>query len=31
LVVRSHAGMTLQRDVAFAGFGGKLAAIKIKG
>ncbi|MDO8291519.1 MAG: outer membrane protein assembly factor BamB [Gallionella sp.] len=31
LVVRSHAGVTLQRDVAFAGFaGGKLAAIKIK-
>jgi len=31
LVVRSHAGVTLQRGVAFAGFaGGKLAAIKIK-
>lgn len=31
LVVRSHAGVTLQRDVAFAGFaGGKLVAIKIK-
>lgn len=31
LVVRSHAGVTLQRDVAFAGFaGGKLAAMKIK-
>jgi len=31
LVVRSHAGVTLQRDVAFAGFaGGKLAALKIK-
>ena len=30
LVVRSHAGMTLQRGVAFAGLaGGKLAAIKI--
>ena len=30
LVVRSHAGVTLQRGVAFAGFaGGKLAAIKI--
>jgi len=32
LVVRSHAGVTLQRGVAFAGFaGGKLAAIKISG
>lgn len=31
LVVRSHAGVILQRGVAFAGFaGGKLAAIKIK-
>ncbi len=31
LVVRSHAGVTLQRGVAFAGFaGGKLAAINIK-
>ena len=31
LVVRSHAGVTLQRDVAFAGFaGGKLAAMKIR-
>ena len=31
LVVRSHAGVALQRGVAFAGFaGGKLAAIKIK-
>lgn len=31
LVVRSHAGVTLQRDVVYAGFaGGKLAAIKIK-
>lgn len=31
LVVRSHAGVTLQRGAAFAGFaGGKLAAIKIK-
>ena len=31
LVVRSHAGVTLQRGVAFAGFaGGKLAALKIK-
>ena len=31
LVVRSHAGVTLQRDVAFAGFaGGKLVAMKIK-
>lgn len=30
LVVRSYAGVTLQRGVAFAGFaGGKLAAIKI--
>ena len=30
LVVRSHAGVTLQRGVAFAGFaGGRLAAIKI--
>ncbi|HUW25001.1 MAG TPA: outer membrane protein assembly factor BamB [Gallionella sp.] len=30
LVVRSHAGVTLQRGVAFAGFaGGKLAAMKI--
>ena len=30
LVVRSYAGVTLQRDVAYAGFaGGKLAAIKI--
>ncbi len=31
LVVRSHAGVTLQRGVALAGFaGGRLAAIKIK-
>ncbi|OGT00124.1 MAG: outer membrane protein assembly factor BamB [Gallionellales bacterium RIFCSPLOWO2_12_FULL_59_22] len=31
LVVRSHAGVTLLRDVALAGFaGGKLVAIKIK-
>lgn len=31
LVVRSHAGVTIQRGVAFAGFaGGKLAAIHIK-
>ena len=31
LVVRNHAGVMLQRGVAFAGFaGGKLAAIKIK-
>ncbi|MDZ4202709.1 MAG: outer membrane protein assembly factor BamB [Gallionella sp.] len=31
LVVRSHAGVTLQRGVAFAGFaGGKLAAIRIR-
>jgi outer membrane protein assembly factor BamB len=31
LVVRSHAGVTLQRGVAFAGFaGGKLAALSIK-
>ncbi len=31
LVVRSHAGVTLQRNVAYAGFaGGKLVAIKIK-
>ena len=31
LVVRSHAGVTLQRGVAFAGFaGGKLAAINVK-
>ena len=31
LVVRNHAGVTLQRGVAFAGFsGGKLVAIKIK-
>jgi outer membrane protein assembly factor BamB len=31
LVVRSHAGVTLQRDVAYAGFaGGKLVALKIK-
>jgi outer membrane protein assembly factor BamB len=31
LVVRSHAGVTIQRGVAFAGFaGGKLAAIRIK-
>jgi outer membrane protein assembly factor BamB len=31
LVVRSHAGVTLQRNVAFAGFaGGKLVAMKIK-
>ncbi|MDD5299996.1 MAG: outer membrane protein assembly factor BamB [Gallionella sp.] len=31
LVVRSHAGVTLQRGVAFAGFaGGKLAALNIK-
>ncbi len=30
LVVRSHAGVTVQRGVAFAGFaGGKLAALKI--
>jgi outer membrane protein assembly factor BamB len=30
LVVRSHAGVTIQRGVAYAGFaGGKLAAIKI--
>ncbi|MBI1886886.1 MAG: outer membrane protein assembly factor BamB [Nitrosomonadales bacterium] len=30
LVVRSHAGVTLQRGVAFAGFaGGKLAAMKV--
>lgn len=30
LVVRSHAGVTIQRGVAFAGFaGGKLAAIRI--
>ena len=31
LVVRSHAGVTLQRGVAFAGFaGGKLAVLSIK-
>jgi outer membrane protein assembly factor BamB len=31
LVVRSHAGVTVQRGVAYAGFaGGKLAAISIK-
>ncbi len=31
LVVRSHAGVTLQRGIAFAGFaGGKLAALVIK-
>ncbi|HEU0189434.1 MAG TPA: outer membrane protein assembly factor BamB [Gallionella sp.] len=31
LVVRSHAGVTIQRGVAFAGFaGGKLVAINIK-
>jgi len=31
LVVRSHAGVALQREVAFAGFaGGKLVAIKIR-
>ena len=31
LVVRSHAGLTIQRGVAYAGFaGGKLAAINIK-
>ncbi len=31
LVVRSHAGVTLQRDAAFAGFaGGKLVAIRIR-
>ncbi len=31
LVVRSHAGVTLQRGVAFAGFaGGKLAALRVK-
>lgn len=31
LVVRSHAGVTVQRGVAYAGFaGGKLAAIRIK-
>lgn len=31
LVVRSHAGVTVQRSVAFAGFaGGKLVAINIK-
>lgn len=31
LVVRSHAGVTLQRDVAFAGFaGGKLVALKVR-
>ncbi|MDP2143988.1 MAG: outer membrane protein assembly factor BamB [Gallionella sp.] len=31
LVVRSHAGMTIQRGVAFAGFaGGKLVAMKVK-
>jgi len=31
LVVRSHAGVTLQRNVAYAGFaGGKLVALKIK-
>ena len=32
LVVRSHAGVTIQRGVAYAGFaGGKLAALSIKG
>lgn len=31
LVVRSHAGVTIQRDVAYAGFaGGKLVALKVK-
>lgn len=31
LVVRSHAGVTIQRGVAFAGFaGGRLAALKVK-
>ena len=31
LVVRSHAGVTLQRDMAFAGFaGGKLAVLGVK-
>ena len=31
LVVRSHAGVTLERNVAYAGFaGGKLVAIKVK-
>jgi outer membrane protein assembly factor BamB len=31
LVVRSHAGVTIQRGVAFAGFaGGKLAALKVR-
>jgi outer membrane protein assembly factor BamB len=31
LVVRSHAGVTLQRNLAFAGFaGGRLAALNIK-
>ncbi len=31
LVVRSHAGVTIQRGVAYAGFaGGKLAALKVK-
>jgi len=31
LVVRSHAGVTIQRGVAYAGFaGGRLAAIRIK-
>lgn len=31
LVVRSHAGVTIQRGVAFAGFaGGKLVALKVK-
>lgn len=31
LVVRSHAGVALQRGVAYAGFaGGKLAALKVK-
>ena len=31
LVVRSHAGVTIQRGIAYAGFsGGKLVAIKVK-
>ncbi len=31
LVVRSHAGVTVQRDVAYAGFaGGKLVALNVK-
>lgn len=31
LIVRSHAGVTIQRDVVYAGFaGGKLAAISLK-